>query len=331
MKVSIKDVARKAGVSNATVSLVLNGKGKEGRISKVVAERVRRIAAELNYQPNILAKSLQSGKTFTIGLIVADISNPFFSQLAYYIQDQIEKSGYTVMIMNTNENDEHMGKIIDVLKNHQVDGYIIVPTEHGEGYIRSLIEARYPVVLLDRFYPELPTVSVMVDSYQASFLATKLLIEKGCKKIGFMVYKSTQSNMTERKYGYLNALEQSGLDLSDYVEYVDFQNLEADIHDAVYSLLSKDVDGILLATNTISLIAIRVLLENCIRIQNKIKIVSFDKSEAFEFMADPIPYIRQPIEEMGRKAADLLLEQMEKKKFEKQVFKYPATLIRRDF
>lgn len=326
-KVSIKDIAREAGVSNATVSLVLNGKEKEGRVSKEVADRVRKIADEMNYQPNGLARSLQCGRTYTIGLIVADISNPFFGTLAYYVQEQIEKAGYTVMIMNTNESDQQIDKIISNLVNRQVDGYIIVPTEHGEPYINRLLNSNVPLVLLDRYYPALPTYNVMIDSYQASFQATNLLIRKGCKNVGLLMYQNTQSHMNERKHGYIDALQQAGLFKEELIKQVDFSNLKSDIYNAVASLLQLKVDGILFATNTISLLGLHALMENGIKILDEIQVVCFDRSEAFEFMPHPIPYIQQPIEAMGRKAADLLLEQLSSDERIVQTCKFPATLV----
>lgn len=329
-KVSIKDVAQRAGVSNATVSLVLNGKEKDGRVGKEVADRVRRIASEMNYRPNALARSLQSGRTYIIGLIVADISNPFFSSLAYYVQDQIEQAGYSVMIMSTNENDHDLEKIVGMFQNHLVDGYIIVPTEKGEDTILELQKHNRPLVLLDRNFAHLKTYSVMVDGYQAAYEATSLLIEYGCKRIGLVIYKSFHSHMSERKRGYIDALERAGMYDPELEGKVRFSNLEDDIEKEISRLIDKKVDGIFFATNSISLIGIRTLFKHKIKIPEMVHVVCFDKSEAFEFMPNPVPYIQQPIEIMGRRAADLLLEQIEDKESVPQISKFPATLIRRD-
>lgn len=326
-KVSIKDIAQKAEVSNATVSLVLSGKGKKGRVSEEKTRQIMQIAKELNYQPNGLARSLQSGRSQTIGLLVADISNPFFGSLAFYIQEQMEKSGYAVIIMNTNESDLQMRKMLDILNNRQVDGYIIVPTEHGEPYVRELVENQLPLVLIDRYFPALQTYSVMVDSYQASFQATRLLIDKGCKKIAFMMYQSIQSHMNERKYGYVDALRQAGLYDESLVKCVDFSTLKQDVSEVITSLLDLKVDGILFATNTISLLGLHALFDRGVKIPEQIQLVCFDRSEAFEFMPHPIPYIQQPIEVMARKAADLLIEQMTTDNKIVQTCKFPARLI----
>ena len=326
-KVSIKDIAQKAEVSSATVSLVLSGKGKKGRISDEKAKQIRQIAKELNYRPNSLARSLQSGRSQTIGLLVTDISNTFFGSLAFYIQEQIEQSGYTVIIMNTNENDLQMQKMLEILSNRQVDGYIIVPTEHGESSIRQLMEHKLPLVLIDRYFPNLPTCSVTVDGYQASFMATQLLLQKGCKRIAFIMYSGKQSHMEERRNGYSDALMQAGLYNEELVRSVDFLNLKQNMLEVVTLLLDCKVDGILFATNTISLMGLRILFDKGIRIPEQIQLVCFDRNEVFEFMADPIPYVQQPIETMGRKAADLLLEQITSQDKILQTYKFPAKLI----
>ncbi len=325
-RVLIKDIARKAGVSNATVSLVLNGKEREGRVSKKVSENVRKIALEMNYQPNTLARSLKSGKTQTIGLIVADITNPFFSHLAYYIEDEIEKSGYTVMIMNTNESDQRMEKVISMLTNRQIDGYIIVPTGNGKPFIQRLIDASLPVVSVDRYFSGLSSYNIILDGYNASLEATNLLISQGCRKIGLIIYESSQSHMEDRKSGFVDALEQADLYVPGYIRYVNFSNMEKDVSDAIHYILKEKVDGILFATNSISLWGIRTLCKLGIRISEDIRLVCFDKSDAFEFMPHPIPYIRQPIERMARQAVNLLLEQMDGRGGVPRTFKFPANL-----
>lgn len=329
-KVSIKDIAQEAGVSNATVSLVLSGKVKTGRVSKEKADHIRAIAQQMNYQPNNLARSLQSGRSETIGLLVADISNPFFGTLAFHIQQQIEKAGYAVIIMNTNESDQQMGKMINILKNRQVDGYIIVPTAHGESYIRQLVDTHTPLVLIDRYYPAIQTYSVMLDGYQASFRAARLLIERGCRRPGMIVYGGTQSHMSDRRYGYVDALKQAGLYRPELVSEVNFCRLQDDVSEAVAYLREQQADGIFLVTISISLAALRALYNQGVRVQEEVQLVCFDKSEVFDFMPRPIPYVLQPVEAMARKAVDFLVEQMVEGGQLPQTCKFPATLVHQE-
>lgn len=328
-KVSIKDIAQKAGVSNAAVSLVLNDKNKNGRVSKEKSEEIKRIAKELDYQPNVVARSLQSGRSHTIGLLVADISNPFFATMAFYIQERIEKAGYAVIIMNTNESDAQMDRMIGIMKNRQVDGYIIVPTKRGEGYVKALLDVNAPLVLIDRYYPSLQTYNVMLDGYQASYQAARLLVDKGCKNIGLVIYDGTQSHMSERRYGYVDALRSADLYRPELVCEVNFGRLEEDMSGVISYLLEKGADGIFFVTISLSLSGIRYLYERGVRIQDDIQIVCFDRSEVFDYMPNPIPYLLQPIEAMGNKAVDLLLTQMESGERVPQSCKFPATLVSR--
>lgn len=180
-EVSLKNIAEKLGISVATVSLVLNGKAKNGRISDEMVKKVKDCAREMNYQPNRIARSLRTRRSNTIGLIVADISNIFFGKLAFYIQEEAEKHGFSVVITNTNESDEKMDDAIRILRGQQVDGFIIVPTENGEKSIQNLINNKIPLVLIDRHYPSVQSSYVMTDGYTTSLKATNQLIKKVAK------------------------------------------------------------------------------------------------------------------------------------------------------
>lgn len=313
-RVSIKDIAKKVGVSNATVSLVLNGKEKEGRIRKEVAEKVLQAAKELNYEPNNFARALRMGQSNTIGLILADISNSFFANIAFHIQEYAEEYGYSVIITNTNESCEKMGKMINVLKSRQVDGFIIVPTEDGEEYIDELSKSKTPLVLLDRYFPNLPISHILVNNYHASFNATNLLIDSGCKQIGLIVYDNKLPHMKDREKGYIEALSKKSSYNKALTKKISYSNIEADIANAIEDLLKENpkVDGLFFASNSISNIGIKHLLNLGIRIPDDIKVVCFDKNEAFDFTSFRIPYVQQPIQEMSKKSVEILMEQIKK-------------------
>ena len=314
-RVSIKNIAQRLNVSNATVSLVLNGKEKDGRVGKEMADKIRQVASEMNYQPNNLARGLRIGKSQTIGLIVADISNSFFANLAFYIQEQAEKFGYSVIITNTNESDLKMEKMANILKSRQVDGFIIVPTEHGEPYMKDLINWNIPVVLVDRYFPGLNVSSVVVDNYDASVKAVESLFDLGCKNIGLVIYQSTLQNMLERKRGYIDVLKKHGYYNPSLIKEVNYSLISTDIVLAMEGLLMKEnnLDGLFFATNTLFTEGIKQMKLMQIQIPNDIKVVSFDKSEYFEFMDVSIPYILQPIPEMGKNAVELLVKQIKEK------------------
>ena len=322
-KVSIKNIAQRIGVSIATVSLVLNGKekgGKGGRVGEELAEKIRQVAKEMNYEPNNLARGLRMGRSQTIGLIIADISNSFFANLAFHVQEQAEKFEYSVIITNTNESDLKMEKMMSVLKSRQVDGFIVVPTENGEPYVMDLLKRDIPIVLVDRNYSDMNVCSVMVDNYEASKEAVKSLIRQGCRNIGFITYKSSMQHVLERKRGYVDALQELGIYSPSLIKEVDYSFIMTDIDIVVESLLLKEnnTDGIFFATNTLSMMGIKRLMDLNVNIPDDIKVVCFDKSEVFDFINVPIPYIQQPIAEMGKNAVELLLELIKQKPVDAQ-------------
>ncbi len=331
-RVSIKDIAQVVGVSTATVSLVLTGKNKNGRVSKEMSEKIKKVANEMNYQPNRLAMSLQSGRSQTIGLLVADISNPFFGTLAFYVQEEMEKAGYAVIIMNTDESDLQMERMISLLRSRQVDGFIIVPTEFGEGSIAQLVNSHIPLVLIDRYYPSLQVSSVLIDNYQVAYEATRYLIDIHCHKIALIIYDNNQPHMTERERGYTNALKEASLYDEGLVKKVRYKFMDEDIIGAITWLAQKrkDMDGILFATNTIAMTGIKQLLNLNFRVEEDVHVVCFDKSDAFDFMPVFIPYIHQPIADMGRLASQLLIKQIEdEEQNENPVHKLSAKLIKK--
>ncbi|MBF0575263.1 LacI family DNA-binding transcriptional regulator [Dysgonomonas sp. GY617] len=326
-RVSIKDIAIALGVSNATVSLVINGKEKEGRVGFEMAEKIRAKAKELNYEPNNLARSLRIGRSETIGLIVADISNIFFATLAFHIQEYAEKLGYTIVITNTNEDTSKMGKMIHTLQSRQVDGFIIVPTENGEEDIAKLVRSKTPVVLLDRCFPAIETSHVMIDNYQTSYLATRHLIALGCKKIALLTYKNRLHHMTERKRGYVEAVQNANIFDAGLIKEVSYENITEDTTNAINDLLKiKDLDGIFFSTDSVCVAGIKYMQETDKNIFKKVNLMSFDRNEIFDFVNYDVPYMMQPLPEMGRRAIDILVNQIVNKSNTSEKIELQATL-----
>ena len=326
-RVSIKDIAIALGVSNATVSLVINGKEKEGRVGHEMAEKIRAKAKELNYEPNNLARSLRIGRSETIGLIVADISNIFFATLAFHIQEYAEKLGYTIIITNTNEDTSKMEKMIQTLQSRQVDGFIIVPTENGEEYISKLVKSKIPVVLLDRCIPAIETSHVMIDNYQTSWLATKHLIALGCKKIALLTYQNKLHHMIERKRGYVEAVQKASIFDPALIKEVSYENITEDTTNAINELLQiKDLDGIFFSTDSICVAGIKYMQQLDRNLFKKINLMSFDKNEIFDFVNYDVPYMMQPLPEMGRKAIDILMNQIINKSNKTEKIELQASL-----
>ncbi len=312
-KVSLKVLANEVGVSVATVSLVLSGKGKNGRVSKKTAQKIIDKANELNYVPNSLAKGLKMGQSETIGLIVADISNVFFGTLALHIQNYAEKHGYTVIIGNTNERVEEMAKMINLMNARQVDGLIITPTEGSDKLVKHLIDNNKPLVLIDRSFPELNADSVLINNFEISYTSTKQLIRQGCRNIAFVTYKQDHYHINERRRGFTEAMKDEGTYNAENIREVRYEFLRSDMEKAISYIISKKekIDGVFFATNSLSLAGVKSLLEQHVAVQKDIQVMCFDESEAFYLLPISFPFIKQPIEEMGKRAITLLVNQIE--------------------
>jgi LacI family transcriptional regulator len=313
-KVSLKDIAQKVGVSIALVSYVLNDK-KKGRISQEVAQKIKEVAAQLNYRANHIARSLKTSKTYTIGLIVSNISNAFSSSLARIIEDEASKNDYTVLFGSNDENAEKSLRLMEVLLNHQVDGLIIAPSENAEIQVQHLIQNEVPFVLIDRYLPDIKTNYVAIDNYKAAYLLTKHLIDSGSKQIGLITYKSSLFNLLERKRGYVAALKENGLPSKKrWIKEVNPERTKEDVETAIDEMLtlSEPVDAIVFALNTLSSCGLRYINKLPITVPIDLAIASFDQSEASEIFYAPLTHIKQPLEEMGQMATKILLELINK-------------------
>ena len=328
-RVSLKTIADQLGVSSATVSLVLNGKNQHGRVSKEMSQKILDKAAELNYIPNSLAKGLKVGKSRTIGLIIADISNLFFGALALHIQNIAEEKGYTVIIGNTNEQVGEMEKLINFLYARQVEGLIITPTEKSQTLLKKLTHNKIPFVLVDRTFPELAVNSVLINNYEISYQSTLQLIKKGCKRIGLVTYKQDHYHINERRRGCEDALKYAGLYNPDIMEEVRYEFLKNDMHIAIRRLTStkEKIDGIFFTTNSISINGVKELIKNNVNIQKDIQIMCFDENDAFYILPYTVPFIRQPIKEMAQKAVNILIDQIEMKNEENRNLVLGAELV----
>lgn len=307
-KTSLKDIAEAAGVSTALVSFVLNGKKKEYRVGEETARRILKIANEMNYQPNLAAKSLRSGRTKTIGLVVSDISNPFFSQMARVLEDEATQRGYTVLFGSSDEKKEKMSRIVSDLINKGVDGLIIVPCDNSEKSIAALVNNNVPIVLFDRYFPEINVSYVALNNFNASYFSTKHLLDAGYKAPCMVAYDVNLIHMKERIRGYRQAMTDAGKKNLANVVFLkqDAPRKSAD------RLLPKMIDGgadaFLFATNMISLACLYTIKDMGEEIASRIGLVGFDGNPVFDFFNASISYIKQPIDILVQKALEILID-----------------------
>ena len=200
-RISLKDIANRAGVSTSLVSFVLNGKQKQHRIKDEVAQRIKEIAKELNYKPNAAAKSLRNGRSRTIGVVVSDISNPFFAHLARHIEASAERHGYSVHFASSDESAQRTAVLVDNMLNKGVDCIVLVPCEGSDATVKELMDKNIPLVLLDRYIPGINTNYVCLNNRQAAYDATCHLIDEGFRRIGMIAYGVQLKHMTDRIEG----------------------------------------------------------------------------------------------------------------------------------
>jgi LacI family transcriptional regulator len=317
-KSSLEDVAKAVGVSKTLVSMVLNGKATQYGISKKTEERVWKMVEEMGFKPNATARKLRTGKSNVLGLIVADISNPFYAKIARSIEDAANKKGYHMLICSSDENPKREADLISILADqHQVDGLIVSSTLDNSLMFDRLHEQNTPFLLLDREFATGLFPSVTVDNRQGAEMLVQHLIDKGTTNIGLITLSPSHlSTLKDRVTGYKDALLKNKLEFKEsLLREVSFENLREDIMKEVDFLLSapQQVKAIFALNNLVALYTLEAIHQRGLSIPKDVALVSFDDIELFKFTSPPITAISQPLEKLGEHAMDLLFNLMNKK------------------
>ncbi len=307
---SIKDIAKKIGVSVTTVSFVLNGKAEDKKISKKVTNRILDYIKEINYKPNSIAQSLRTGKSNIIVFMVEDISNYFFARLARIIEDIAYKKGYKVLFCSNENSDDKSIQLIDLFRDRKVDGYIIIPSYGLMPKIKELIDEGIPVILFDRYFPELDSNYVIVNNKEASYDATHHLITNKFKHIGFITADVKQTQMTDRIIGYQKAIYDAGLE--EYIMKIPRQdlNLPGGVEQYIKQFFDKTpkLDAVYFATNYLALSGLKVFKKYFPQYINELGIITFDDLDFFEIYRPTISAVSQPFSEIAQSLMSLILD-----------------------
>jgi LacI family transcriptional regulator len=308
VSVSLKDIAENLNLSKTTVSWVLAGKGDEKGISAATQEKVFQYAKRLNYQPNLLARSLNTGMSDTIGLIIPDITDSFYSSIACSIEREAESIGYALMIGNSESEIERENRMIRLFKAKQVDGIILAPTKISKVEIQNLIDESFPLVLFDRYFPEMETNYVIIDNEESSYKVVKQMIVNGSRKIAIITTNSHLRTMNMRREGYARALMESNIavdpDLYGEVPFVDYENKIFNTLDNIFSKV-PDVDGFFFATHILAIAAFRYFFEKNINI-SEFGLSCIHSIPAFRCLAPNMITAHMPIEEIGKNTVRIL-------------------------
>ena len=326
---SIKDIARKAGVSVATVSRVIN---KSGRYSTETEKRVTRVIAENNYEPNLIARGLRVQKMKNVGIIVPDIVNEFFMKLVHEIEMNLFAHGYQTFLCNTDEDEELERKRVQMMVMQNVCGLIFLS---GGGADMSYLNSGIPTVFIDRFPNEIRDNYCMIssDNIQGGYLATKELIDQGCRRILLVTSRRKISAYADRFEGYVRALVKSGMDAGDiHVSYLDGLRY-ADAYQEIGRILDAgefDYDGIFAEADWLALGCYKALAERGISVPAQVKIVGYDDISITAFNLVPLTTIRQQVDEIGRLAAEYLLRIIDGEEVKQHMVKVPVYLLPRE-
>ncbi|NOU94723.1 substrate-binding domain-containing protein [Paenibacillus sp. LMG 31456] len=319
---SIKDVAKLAGVSVATVSRVLNDKGYVGQSTR---EKVEKAIKELNYKPNEIARSLFKKQSNTIGLIVPDIMNPFFPELARAVEDMATKLGYNVILCNSDENREKEQAYLDVLKQNYVNGIIVSSNTLTAEQIGEL---NIPIVSIDREISKgLPTI--VVENKKGAIIATRFLKNKGCKRIGHIRGTYGVVNAEERCEGYTDVVAEEPWFRKSYIVNGNY-DMESSV-EATRELLClhPEIDGIFAANDIMAMGAIKAAYQLGKKVPEELAIIGFDGITISTIMTPELTTIAQPIYEMGELATTILVSLMEQQSIEKTYYTLDIELIER--
>ncbi|MFD3446578.1 LacI family DNA-binding transcriptional regulator [Microbacteriaceae bacterium 4G12] len=318
---TIKDVAKLAGVSVATVSRVLN---KNGYVHEDTLKKVEKAIELLNYKPSTVARSLYKKSSRLIGLVVPDILNPFFPEVARAVEDIAQEEGYTVVLCNSDESLEKEKAYIDVLLRNNVDGFIVATNPQNSVNYMNL---DVPVVAIDRIFTDRIS-TVYADNYKGSKQATELLLQKGCQCLAHVRGPRDVSTANERYEGFLDVVAKKNI---PYVVVESEFDLETSEQVAIQLLKEHpQIDGIVAGNDLIAVAAVKAALQQGIQIPEGLQIIGFDGISMTEMMYPSITTVAQPIYEMGKIATQLLLRKINGEQLSGENYCLSVDIIERD-
>ncbi len=329
-KVTIRDVATAAGVSYQTVSRVIN---RRPDVAEATRRRVWQVIEELGYQPSAIARSLVSKRTHTLGLITADFSDYFFTQVIVGAEAEARKQGYFFMLCSTERNPDDEPEYFRLLTERQVDGILFArpSTEEDSRHILSLIRQEVPLVTTAYWLPGERLTVVDVDNVDGGLQATECLIQLGHRQIGMITGPAGWKSVNDRTEGYRLALERAGIPYDDtFIEGGDWSY--AGGYEAMQRLLSKapQITALFAQNDRMAIGAMRALREAGRKIPDDVAVVGYDDIPAAAYCQPPLTTIRQPMQQVGEIATRLLIELVNDSDVERKEVLLKTELIRRE-
>lgn len=313
LKITIADVAEKAGVSKTTVSRIING--NYAHTTEDTRNRVLQAIKDLDYQPNALAKGLKSMKTNVIGMVLSNLKNPFWMSVLEGVEDVCKLSGYNLMICNSDENLEIEEQYIKEFQMRQVDGIVINPTVRNANLYQKLVESKYPMVVINRKIPKVDANYVVMDNVKGAYIAVNHLLNNEKKKVAVFVYQNRYvSSWKDRITGYKKALTKHGYTKANF-RIQELNQQTSKVKEIVIHFLQKypDTDAVFSTNNMITLEVIEAIKELNLNIPEDVAIVSYDETVWAKHLTPPLTTIKQPGYRMGQIAAQTLIKSINEK------------------
>ena len=327
---SIKEVARLAGVSITTVSRVINNKEP---VKKETAEKVWEAVHLLNYQPNLLARSLRNQQSKLLGLLVPDIENPIFARLAKHLEEAASKKGYSLIFCNTNDDPEKERNYLEILVQRQVEGIVFSRVSDERLFFKTPQLSRIPYIVLDRTLEIEEAPTIKLDNYAAGVLAASHLLNLGHKKFACLAGPLKIKICRERFYGFLDTLEKSGIGLrEEFIEEGDFKIEEGKkaMNRILNSSPLEQPTAVFSMNDLMAIGAIQAIKGRGLSVPGDVSVIGLDNIPLCDVVSPPLTTIAQPFDEMAKEGISLLLKLIEGKKIRKTTIVLQPELVIRN-
>ena len=322
---TIRDVAKRAGVSTTTVSHVINSTRK---VDPATAARVDAAIAELGYRPNALARSMRRGQTHTVGVVIPDIANPFFGDLARWLEDALFEAGYSAIICNSDGDDRKESRYLDVLLSKKVDGLLLIAASQPSERLRHIVETGPPTIVVDRELDDLPLSQVMVENHRGGYLAGRHLLELGHRDVAVIAGPGGLGTSARRLDGFRNAFEEVDLRIgSERVFRGDFRAasgrtaMEAILDDA------RPPTAVFAENDLMALGALSAAHAAGADIPGQVSIVGFDGIAFGADVTPPLTTVAQSTADVAAAAVELLFDQLRDGSAPPRQVELPVTLV----
>jgi len=326
---TLASIAERAQCSVSTVSRILSGKAEKYRISEATVTRVRREVEKSNYTPSLIAKGLRAGKTDTIGLLIPGVDDTFFSGIASCIIAEARKLGYTVIVVDTQEDEKNENEGFATLLARKVDGIIAVPCGRETPAFARVEGAELPLVIVDRYFDDSGDWSfVTTDNYRGAVMAVEHFISNGHRKIACVQGNPDAMTCRQRVRGYVDTMKKYGLE--DYIQVSGdtFSIQNGYVETNLVLSEAESPTAILALSNKILLGAVKAVKESGMTIPDDISLISFDDNLLFNYMTPRITCIAQPVQEISLVAVKLLLKKISGERNVSHLFLPPDIVVR---